>query len=359
MADTGVDNPPASATTSESSRAPRRAHTYSRLTSAVAVLALATAVYSLWRLDATRDRLDEIGAATRALEAERSYLRSEIKSIEERERQAREELTRRLATLDEVPKQLQDLANATEELRGRAEGPERAWSRAEAMYLLELAQRRLSLDRDVDTAIVALETADARLASLRDAAFAPVRQQIARELQALRAIQLPDIAGITARVASLEERVDELPVKGIVASEPSSTAAEQLPEGFFSRGWALLRNSIASLIRVREIDDDAGRIVTKEEALLRREHLRLLLFSARTALARHDDVAYRDALASARTWLGHAFDVSQASARAALREIQALEPIDIDPPLPELSGSSAALRRLMPRERRALPAGPE
>ncbi len=359
MADTGVDNSPASASTSASSRAPRRTHTYSRLTSAVAVLALATAAYTLWRLDATRDRVDEIAALARTLEAERTFLRSEIKSIEERERLAREELARRVATLDEVPAQLQELANATEELRGRAEGPERAWSRAEAMYLLELAQRRLTLNRDVDTAIVALEAADARLASLRDASFAPVRQQIARELQALRAVRLPDITGLTARVASLEERVSDLPVKGIVASEPSSTADRELPEGFLSRAWAILRNSVASLIRVREVDNAAGSIVTKEEALLRREHLRLLLFSARTALARHDGTAYRDALASARSWLGQAFDVAEPNAHAALNEIHALEPIDIDPPLPEISGSSAALRRLMPRDNKALPAGPE
>lgn len=357
MADTGVDNPHSS--TSDSARPPRRSHTYSRLTTAIAVLALAAAIYSLWRLDSTRDRMDEIGAATRALEAERTYLRSELKSIEERSQLAREELTRRLAALDEVPKQLQELANATDELRGRAEGPERAWSRAEAMYLLELAQRRLALNRDVDTAIVALEGADARLASLRDASFAPVRQQIARELQALRAVERPDVTGITARLASLEERVEVLPVKGIVAAERSATQDRELPESFLPRAWAIARQSIGNLIRVREVDDAAGGLVTKEEALLRREHLRLLLFSARAALARNDDVAYRQALASARTWLGQSFDVRQPSASAALKEIHALEPIDIDPPLPDISGSSTALRRLMPRERLPPSAGPE
>ena len=38
-----------------------------------------------------------------------------------------------LRQLSEVPRQVQELANTTEELRGRAQGPERAWSRAEAM----------------------------------------------------------------------------------------------------------------------------------------------------------------------------------------------------------------------------------
>src|SRR5690606_1084953 len=148
MADPGADNPPLSAQTSDAVRPARRQHTYSRLTTALTVLALAAAVYGLWRLDSIRDRLDEIDVATRALESERTFLRAELKSIEERSQQARDELVRRLAALDDVPKQLQELASATEELRGRAEGPERAWSRAEAMYLLELAQRRLALNRE-------------------------------------------------------------------------------------------------------------------------------------------------------------------------------------------------------------------
>jgi hypothetical protein len=39
--------------------------------------------------------------------------------------------------------------------------------------------------------------------------------------------------------------------------------------------------------------------------------------------------------------------------------VRALEPIDIDPQLPDISGSTAALRRMMPRERTPLPRGPE
>lgn len=337
----------------------RRPHTYSRLTTALAVLALATAAYSLWRLDHTRDRIEELTRIASALEADRTLLRAELRSLEEREKHAREQIQTSLSSLDDVPRQVQELANTTEELRGRAQGPERAWSRAEAMYLLDLAQRRLALNRDVETAIVALEAADARLASLRDASFAAVRQQIARDLQALRAVKLPDLTGITARLASLEERIHRLPVKGILAAERHRSSAEDLPESFLPRAWALLRRTLADLIRVREVDETAGGIVTKEEALLRRAHLQLLLFSARSALARHDANAYSTALASARAWLKDFFDLREAETQSMLKELQALEPIQIDPPLPNLSASNQALQRLMPRETAATTRGPE
>ena len=126
------------------------------------------------------------------------------------------------------------------------------------MFLIELAQRRLALDRDVQTAIVALEAADARLAALRDQAFAPVRQQIARELQALRAVRQPDTVGILARLTSAEEQAARLPIKGILATEQRTADRSELPEGMLARAWAMARNTLANLIVVRKVDDTSG-----------------------------------------------------------------------------------------------------
>jgi uroporphyrin-3 C-methyltransferase len=350
MADTQPDSIPPSST------APvvhRRAHTYSRLTTAIAVLALAIGAYALWRLDGTRDRVDQLNQQLTQASTQREVLQSEIRAAAEREQAARRVLEQRLDALKEAPKQLQEFAAALEELQGRAEGPERAWSRAEAAFLMELAQQRLALDRDVDTAIAALEAADSRLASLRDPSVATVRQQLAREIQSLRAAARPDLAGLMARLANAEEQAAGAAVLGIVAVE-RATPLTRLPEGFLARAWAVARNAIAGLVTVRKIDSRGGNIVTLEEQALRRQHLQLLLYSARAAVVRHDSTAYRSALAGARQWLGEFFDLTDPQAAALAREVQALEPVNIDPPLPDVTKSSQALQRLMPARR-----GPE
>jgi uroporphyrin-3 C-methyltransferase len=347
MADTGSEIIPASGNAPEPPR-PRRTHTYSRLTTAMAVLALATSIYALLRIDSTRDRLDRTNDIARAADAERAQLRADLKSAANRQRSAARELDRRVDALEDVPKQVEELVLSLEELRGRAEGPERAWSRAEAMFLLELAQRRLALDRDVQTAVVALESADARLAALRDQSVAPVRQQIARELQALRSVRQPDTIGVLTRLASAEEQAAHLPIKGILATERHAIDRTELPQGMIARAWAMARNALANLIVVRVVDDRAGSIVTAEEAQVRRQHLQLLLFAARTAVARHDATAYRAALSAARQWLADYFELSSPAARALLEQIQQLEPVDIDPQLPDISGSARALQRLLP-----------
>ena len=178
------------------------------------------------------------------------------------------------------------------------------------MFLIELAQRRLTLDRDVETAIVALESADARLASLRDPGVAPVRQQIARKLQALRAVRQPDTTGILARLASAEEQAARLPVKGILATERRTTdridAARRHVRARLGHGAQHAGESD----RRAQGRRPGGSIVTAEEAQVRRQHLQLLLFSARAAVERHDDDRYRTALAGARQWLGDFFDLS-------------------------------------------------
>ncbi|HWK50891.1 MAG TPA: uroporphyrinogen-III C-methyltransferase [Steroidobacter sp.] len=324
------------------------------MTTAIAVLALAIAGYSLVRLDSMRDKLDTANATLAASNADRELLRAELRSQASRDRQAHRDLNRRLDTLNDAPQQLQELASTVEELRGRAEGPERAWSRSEALFLLELAQRRLTLDRDVGTAMVALESADLRLASLRDASFASVRQEIAKELQALRAVQSPDSTGILSRLISAEERASEVPVKGILVSERNAFDRSKLPDGMFARASAILSQTLSNLIVVRKVDDVSGSVITAEEALLRRQHLQLLLFAARTAVIRHDEQAYRTALAGARRSLGEFFDLSTPEAQTVLAEVQALEPINIDPPLPNVNSSINALRRMVSSRR-----GPE
>ena len=327
--------------------ATKRVHTYSRLTTAIAVLALATAAYAVWRLDSARDRLDGAADLIGKLQTEQATLRAELKSQANRERAARRELDRRLDVLDGTPKQVQELSTALEELRGRAEGPERAWSRAEAYFLIELAQRRLSLDRDVQTAMTALQSADTRLAALRDPAVSDVRHRLASDIQALQSVQQPDVTGILARLNSAEEKAARAPMRGIVTIERAKQE-NPLPEGALARAWAIIGNAIKGLVSVRKIDENGRSVITLEEQALRRQHLQLLLFSARTAVVRHDSASYRSALASARQWMGEFFDLSDPKATALLDEIRTLELIDIDPALPDVSGAASALQKTVP-----------
>src|SRR5712671_2894912 len=116
-------------------------HTH-RVTLLIGLLGVLLAGYALWRIDTTRDREDATHDRVMQLEAANSALHNELAAFAERDIKARAELQKQWQQLAELPQQVRDLAASHEDLRARTERPQRAWTRAEALYLIELAQRR-------------------------------------------------------------------------------------------------------------------------------------------------------------------------------------------------------------------------
>jgi uroporphyrin-III C-methyltransferase len=322
-----------------------------RITTAISVLALAASGYSLLRLDGTRDRVDHVKDMAHAVESSQTAMRSDFTAFTKAQQVDREAMQAQLRDLQPMPGQVHDLTASIDELRGRSEGPQRAWSRAEALFLLELAQRRLGLDRDVGTAQAALQAADERLAMLREPALTPVREQIAKEQRALTDMHEPDRGTVLVQLAGAEDSVAGITIRGTMTSGPEGVAREPLPSGFFERAWAVIKGTFASLFSVERVHGGGGSLVSAEDEVLRRQHLQLLIFSARVAVIRHDSSAYRTALTGAQRWLDQYFEMSDAATAGVRKQLTALLTVDIDPPLPDISRSSKLLQRLTPGER--------
>ena len=143
---------------------------------AFAVVGLLLAVYAHWRIGQFVDRSDRVRRQVVELRATQDRLAGQLSTLTTRLETSNNALRSELHGLQELPAQLAVLGRGIEELRARTEAPQRAWARAEALYLLDLAERQLYLDRDVGTAIAAMEAADARLASFNDPAMTEVRR---------------------------------------------------------------------------------------------------------------------------------------------------------------------------------------
>jgi uroporphyrin-3 C-methyltransferase len=319
-------------------------HTH-RVTLLIAVAGVLVAGYALWRVDNTRDREDATRDRVQQLETANTALRSELAGTIAGETKMRAELQKQWQQVADLPQQVKDLAAAHDDLRARTERPQRAWSRAEALYLIDLAQRRLSFDHDTATAIAALESADAQLASLRDASLTGVRERLAKDLQALRAVPEPDRTGVVARLTAIEDRIEHLPLKGILVGQRVATESTAEPQSMFARVWKSITETLASMFVVRHLRDDNGSVVSLEEQSLRRQHLALLTFAARHAVLRNNQAAYQAALDEMHRWIAQFFGEST-SVDALMQELDALRKIDIAPPLPDLSSSAELLARV-------------
>lgn len=314
---------------------------------ALVVLGLLLAVYAHWRFGQFDDRIDRLRGQVAELRGEQDRLASQMQSLQLGLQTTQDSWRSELRGLREVPAQVGELGQSVEELRTRTEAPQRAWVRAEAMYLLQLAERRLDLERDVPTAIIAMESAAARLATLNDPDVTEVRRQLTLEIAALRAVPVPDLPGVLLRIARVEDMAPSLPVLGMPVAMGHRTTADAQPRGFFARTLRRISQATRDLVSLRRIEPATARLVTLEEESLRRQHLELLLFAARVAAMQSDRAAYLQSLRAAEAWLAQFFDTATPEVSTAQTEIAALAGVDIDPPLPEIGAAGRLLQRVI------------
>ena len=221
------------------------------------------------------------------------------------------------------------------------------WMIAETEYLLRIANHRLILARDTDTARVALELADQRLRDTQDPGWAGVREQIARDIARLGSFQAPDSAGLAAQLAALIDQIPQLKIARATIG-PERTLPERAAATPGERSWDTLLDDLwaglKDTVRIRERDKPVQAMLAPEHQFFLYENLKLHLEAARLGLARGDQALFHDSLQVAMDWLGRYFetgDHTTATLRSAIEEMLSL---DIHPALPDISQSLRALK---------------
>ncbi len=272
-----------------------------------------------------------------------------------------DELGQRLDQVDSLRTEVMDLKRQTAEVEARMQAAlDRLYQRmgrssvdwilAEAEYLLRLANERLQLAHDPDTARAALQAADGRLAALDDPALQPVREAIAREIAALEALPRVDVAGLAARLDALAGQVETLPLarrylppEPLTGGEESQTDASG--EGpWWERAWARLKDTIEGLVVVRYNEQPVTPLLAPDQVSALRQGLALELELARAALVRGDEALYRQSLERTARLVRQYFDPEDAATAALLQTLDELTGQRIRVTYPDLSESLRRLR---------------
>ncbi|MEW6354101.1 MAG: uroporphyrinogen-III C-methyltransferase [Pseudomonadota bacterium] len=218
----------------------------------------------------------------------------------------------------------------------------------EAEYLLRVAQHRLLLDRDVTGAVSALSTADQLLRANADPMALRVRALLAAELNALASVKQPDISGMALTLNSLTRSVPQLPLAGQkrAASHPARESEMRDWRDVLQNIWSELKG----LVTVRYDDKPAMPLIPPQQSYFLYQNLRLQLEAARLNLLRRDAQNFRASLNTARDWLNTYFDTRAPLTAAMLDTLARLEQTDINPPLPEIADTIAAVQRLVDQQ---------
>ncbi|MEE9492782.1 MAG: uroporphyrinogen-III C-methyltransferase [Gammaproteobacteria bacterium] len=246
------------------------------------------------------------------------------------------------------------------------------WTLAEIEYLLRMANQRLQLFHDKDSAMVALSSADNQLQALADPRLQPVRQQIARDLDSLKSVPDTDLPGLLARLNALLEKIESLPVThdhfsdtektGAVNTDTDQEQAEKPDNAESSRtannekaDWRSLEdwqavpvkvwNEIRGMVTIRELDSPVAPMLPADSEYFLKQNLRLQIEAAKLAAMRNDTVFFTDALQTSRNWLTSYFNTDAATVNASLDSIDELLSINLQPDLPDISGSLQQLQK--------------
>ncbi len=219
------------------------------------------------------------------------------------------------------------------------------WLIADAEYLLSVANQRLHLVGDVNTTYEALEAADQRLRESGDAGVFKIREQIAKDITAIRSVAVADTVGIYASIQSLQTQVDSLvlflPYTGKALTEP-----EAVQEPTDKAAHNLLDSAIDQLegiVTIRHTEHPIKEILTPEQAQFIREQLRVKLEMAKIALVQQHQQLYQSSLADAKKWAEKNF-AQDAQTNNFIAELDKFNAIKIRSQFPDISLSLKMLR---------------
>ena len=222
------------------------------------------------------------------------------------------------------------------------------WTLADIEQIVLIANQQLQLEGNVKAAIIALQTADARLQSIDKPQFTGLRRTLNADIQRLQLLPQIDTVGITLRLDDLIAAVDHLPL----ASDqeiPARTAktekpAKTVPADEATRFAMEMLQELKSLVQVRRLDTPDTALLAPEQSYFLRQNLKLRLLTARIALFAHDEVSYKADLNAAKYWLSQYFNVNDARTQNCIAQIDKLINSPVSIRLPNLDQSLNALR---------------
>jgi uncharacterized protein HemX len=247
--------------------------------------------------------------------------------------------------LDVLPGRFVALEERLDAVQGGSFDARGTLLRSEAEYYLTVANTELTLAGDYESAVTALELADSRLAEIANPELGSVREAVAGELLALRSLRLPDIEGIVFGLGRLAGRADDLPLRSDPPLRLASATDEALDaEPGLGRLWLAIKGTLLDLVRVERRDEPVPQVLSAAERALSRRQLEVELELARIAALRGDEQAFLSGLETAIEILRRDFDGATADVEGALALLGELRSFDIDPELPDISGSLNLLR---------------
>ena len=316
------------------------------LTAAALVIAVVSLALALWSLIEARDAEQSLNHTLgNRLGEQASAQKQTSAQVEQATRDVRD-AQNRVAQLEGKLAEFQGQRVALEEMyRELARAPD-DWLLAEVEQTLNIGSRELTLAGNVRAALIALQTADQRLARADKLQVVQLRRAINQDMERLKALPLVDTQGASVKLDNLMSLAPTLPlaVPDAAIANPREAHPGDANENMALRFAKDLWHEVKQLVRIRELGSGDPALLSPQQSYFLRENLKLRLLSARTALVARDEVNYREDLKLARDMLAKYFDPKARVNANALTTLKQLAENPVSIAAPDITVSLNAIR---------------
>ncbi|WP_313624461.1 uroporphyrinogen-III C-methyltransferase [Achromobacter sp.] len=240
--------------------------------------------------------------------------------------------------------------------------------------LLTIANQQLRLAGNVSNAIVALETAQSRLARADRPRFSSLQQSINGDLDRLRAVSTVDIPAQSGRIERLVSLIGRAPLlvpdaasagaAPVGQAQPAAPAPAvdplaDLPSdapwwqrwraevaSWPGRAGSALAHELGGLITIQRVDEPAALLLSPEQADQVRGTLRQRLLTAQLAMLMRQPSVWKSELDNVNSTLAKYFDGRSPDTVAAQNLARELAQTDIAVRMPDVADSLNAVAAL-------------
>ena len=305
--------------------------------------------YEIYKEKYTGAQIDPIPARVAQIEAGVETLGIELRNVERRMVAKNAELNAQLTTGEEQMQQfLAGVSESMVAIQSRMGTSSQDWVYAEVEYLVRMANQRVLMEQDANSALQLLQSADAIIRETDGLTAHGLREALARDIAALKAVGSPDIQGVYLELSALVSQVPLLRRTLPTYQAPSSTTDQSAEvTGYLARFLRLIRhagNKLAHLVDFRRDEVEIKRILPPKEEYFLRQNLVLKLQIAQMALLEGNQGVFQSALGEAQVWVSDSFDDENPGTVAMLKSITRLSASQVSVELPDIAGSLRAAR---------------
>jgi uroporphyrin-3 C-methyltransferase len=240
------------------------------------------------------------------------------------------DLLTKLTSQDQNQEQTQQaLISMQNRLKELGESQPNYWLAAEAGYLINLAERRLLVEQDINTATQLLVDAEQRLAAMQDPSVFHIRQAISADLADIRAIKQPATDDVYLALSGLLSEVEQIKFAQVYIPDAKQEVQQTAQVSDNVNDWQenlklSLKRFFAHFITIRQQETQVQPQLPSDQKWFVKANITTQLLMAQNATLAHNQQRYQDAIKQLLIWLPQYFDKSEPKVVAFVTTLEEL-----------------------------------